>query len=148
MADLTRREFVIAAATTAAGLCLYRSSPAWANDKGPVNAGTLADYVRDGVSDRFAKSNGFLIVRHEGKLYAPSALCTHRRCTVKAAGDAIACPCHGSRFDLNGVVTQGPAKRTLPRLGIALVDGRVKVDPSKQFTDEQWTDPASFIKLD
>lgn len=44
-----------------------------------------------------------------------SAVCTHSGCTVRyAASNAdIQCPCHGSSFDLDGNVTNGPADRPL-----------------------------------
>ena len=54
--------------------------------------------------------------RDAGGLYAMSAVCTHQGCPVDASGSAIAglvCPCHGSRFDQNGAVTNGPAASPL-----------------------------------
>jgi len=44
-----------------------------------------------------------------------SAVCTHAGCTVHyAAGSRdVACPCHGSTFDLDGSVTNGPAQSPL-----------------------------------
>lgn len=42
---------------------------------------------------------------------ALSAVCTHQGCLVSyaAANNNLACPCHGSNYDLTGKVTQGPA---------------------------------------
>ncbi|KUI45304.1 (2Fe-2S)-binding protein [Mycobacterium sp. IS-1590] len=43
-----------------------------------------------------------------------SATCTHAGCTVRdVAGGTINCPCHGSRFNLDGTVANGPAARPL-----------------------------------
>lgn len=44
-----------------------------------------------------------------------SAVCTHRHCTVgfSEADNLIRCPCHGSRFDLQGKVVKGPAELPL-----------------------------------
>lgn len=44
-----------------------------------------------------------------------SAVCTHAGCTVHyAAGSRdVACPCHGSTFELDGRVTAGPAQSPL-----------------------------------
>ena len=51
----------------------------------------------------------------EGELHAVSATCTHMGCTV-AFNDAERswdCPCHGSRFTVDGSVLEGPANAPL-----------------------------------
>jgi Rieske Fe-S protein len=43
-----------------------------------------------------------------------SAKCTHAGCTVnKVADGTIDCPCHGSKFNLDGSVANGPAQKPL-----------------------------------
>lgn len=51
-----------------------------------------------------------------GALHARSARCTHLGCIVhfNDAERAWECPCHGSRFGVDGSVVQGPANRPLP----------------------------------
>ncbi|AXK36313.1 FAD-dependent oxidoreductase [Streptomyces armeniacus] len=51
----------------------------------------------------------------EGEVRALSARCTHLGCLVRFndAEGAWECPCHGSRFDVDGSVLQGPATRPL-----------------------------------
>jgi glycine/D-amino acid oxidase-like deaminating enzyme/nitrite reductase/ring-hydroxylating ferredoxin subunit len=52
---------------------------------------------------------------HAGQLHAVSAVCSHLGCIV-AFNDAETtwdCPCHGSRFNPDGTVIQGPATRPL-----------------------------------
>lgn len=46
---------------------------------------------------------------------AYSAECTHFGCEIELLGfeDGYECPCHGSRFDIEGAVTNGPAKQDL-----------------------------------
>jgi glycine/D-amino acid oxidase-like deaminating enzyme/nitrite reductase/ring-hydroxylating ferredoxin subunit len=52
-----------------------------------------------------------------GQLHAVSARCTHLGCFVtwNTAERSWDCPCHGSRFDPDGKVIQGPAVRDLER---------------------------------
>jgi glycine/D-amino acid oxidase-like deaminating enzyme/nitrite reductase/ring-hydroxylating ferredoxin subunit len=61
----------------------------------------------------------------DGVLHAVSATCTHLGCTVRWNGAERSwdCPCHGSRFDLDGSVLTGPAVEPL-----APVDVRPSVD--------------------
>ncbi|HUG43937.1 MAG TPA: Rieske 2Fe-2S domain-containing protein [Acidobacteriota bacterium] len=51
-------------------------------------------------------------------VYAVSTVCTHLGCIVKAAPGVLDCPCHGSRFDLQGTVLRGPAPSPLPWLEV------------------------------
>lgn len=46
---------------------------------------------------------------------ATSMICTHQGCTVSWANSSqqFQCPCHGSKFDKDGKVIQGPATKDL-----------------------------------
>jgi Rieske Fe-S protein len=52
-----------------------------------------------------------------GGLHAVSLRCTHLGCLLRfnAAETSWDCPCHGSRFDVDGAVLEGPAVRPLER---------------------------------
>ncbi|MFE2755698.1 FAD-dependent oxidoreductase [Actinosynnema sp. NPDC059335] len=52
-----------------------------------------------------------------GVAHGVSLRCTHLGCLVRfnAAERSWDCPCHGSRFDVDGSVLEGPATRPLPR---------------------------------
>lgn len=54
-----------------------------------------------------------------GELHTVSARCTHLGCqvTFNRAERSWDCPCHGSRFDVDGRVLQGPAVNDLDRKG-------------------------------
>jgi Rieske Fe-S protein len=53
----------------------------------------------------------------EGRLHAVSTRCTHLGCQVRfnSAEDTWDCPCHGSRFSVDGDILNGPATRPLER---------------------------------
>ncbi|GGU38820.1 FAD-dependent oxidoreductase [Streptomyces lavendofoliae] len=55
-----------------------------------------------------------------GSLHAVSARCTHLGCVVHFNDEECAweCPCHGSRFDVDGKVVQGPAVRPLEKMDV------------------------------
>lgn len=49
-----------------------------------------------------------------GDFKAFSAVCTHTGCLINEVADGtINCPCHGSKFSLDGEVVNGPAARPL-----------------------------------
>jgi glycine/D-amino acid oxidase-like deaminating enzyme/nitrite reductase/ring-hydroxylating ferredoxin subunit len=52
-----------------------------------------------------------------GALHAVSLRCTHLGCLLRfnSAETSWDCPCHGSRFDVDGTVLEGPAVKNLPR---------------------------------
>ena len=52
---------------------------------------------------------------HDGALHAVATTCTHLGCrvTFNTAERSWDCPCHGSRFDVDGRVLQGPAVEDL-----------------------------------
>ena len=67
------------------------------------------------------------LMKDDSGFYALSLVCTHLGCTVTVTEDALACPCHGSRFDRQGKVLKGPADRALARLTVKVREGIVEV---------------------
>lgn len=61
--------------------------------------------------------------------YGISAVCTHLGCIVnwQQAEQAFVCPCHGSRYDQLGRVTQGPARRALALVTAVVKDDQVRL---------------------
>lgn len=127
---VNRRTFLVLSAAFAAGCAstpggLNLSSD---NREKTINVGPAGQYLADGVYARF-RDSGFFIVRHGAQVFAISAICTHRKCKLDAETDkTFYCPCHGSTFDANGNVTEGPARRDLPVYKISTdADGNLLV---------------------
>jgi len=56
-----------------------------------------------------------------GKLFAVNPSCTHMKCNVawNKAEQSWDCPCHGSRFNINGEVLTGPATIDLENINVS-----------------------------
>jgi nitrite reductase/ring-hydroxylating ferredoxin subunit/uncharacterized membrane protein len=90
-----------------------------------VNQSAFDDHLADWtpVCDESALAGGELVGEHAGhvavllvrkddRVHALADRCTHRGCSLhegELAGDEIVCPCHGSRFRLDGSIAKGPA---------------------------------------
>jgi cytochrome b6-f complex iron-sulfur subunit len=57
-----------------------------------------------------------VILHDEEGIRAISLICTHLGCTIEEDSQGFACPCHGSRFDKNGLNVKGPATQPLKKL--------------------------------
>lgn len=70
--------------------------------------------------------------------YAISAVCPHLGCIVDWNAEAakFICPCHGSQFDSEGDVTNGPASRSLSLVTVIVKDDQVRlVDREPQLSE-------------
>lgn len=56
----------------------------------------------------------------DGGYTAVTLLCTHRACALLVRRDQLACPCHGSRYELTGELLQGPAQTPLAKHRVTL----------------------------
>ena len=88
-----------------------------------VGGAALTQAVTGGIT-RF-----FLLARvTEDTFSALNAVCTHEGCTVsRFAAPLFVCPCHGSRYALDGAVVQGPAPAALPRYRADFSNGLLTV---------------------
>jgi nitrite reductase/ring-hydroxylating ferredoxin subunit len=145
-AALPRRHF-LALASGGLACCALPSRSGAATDR-PVDVGRLEDYPRDGISEKFSQYD-FFVIRHQGRLFAATALCPHKGNLLLAdprRSDHIICSGHNATFGADGVPQGGIVRRALDRFAISVnAAGRVVVDPSRTFRQPQWTDPASFI---
>lgn len=72
------------------------------------------------------------VFRDAGGVYAVSTVCTHLGCIVRLENGGFDCPCHGSRFSLDGTVEKGPAPKALPWLSVTAVSAdTVIIDESE-----------------
>jgi len=77
----------------------------------------------------FDAAHRLFVARDNDDFHVISAICTHLGCTVQLRGAEFDCPCHGSRFTLDGQVIGGPAPRPLRWLDSELSpDGYLEVD--------------------
>lgn len=79
---------------------------------------------------RSARGTGVLLTRHNGAVHALIDRCSHRGCSLSEGeleGATITCPCHGSRFALDGSLLRGPATAPQPTLAVRVHAGKVEV---------------------
>ena len=73
------------------------------------------------------------IVREGNKVAAISTTCTHLGCIIAPSATGFQCPCHGSRFDVDGNVTGGPAPKALAWYTVSLTpSGELEVDKDNE----------------
>jgi cytochrome b6-f complex iron-sulfur subunit len=148
--NLTRRSFLktLVGLASAVGLGVIVSSirlPSGSNQttqssvttSQSANAqGSVANVnnLRVGTPFQFEYPAGYpnvLLKKADGTLTALSLLCTHVCCVCSydAASNVIYCPCHGSVFDADGNVIQGPASSALPKVELR-IDGAGNIIPT------------------
>ena len=101
-------------------------------------AGKPEDY-QPGTVTKDVNQKVYIVRAKEGYFYALSDVCTHLGCITNWKPDLgiIACPCHGSKFDIHGNVIGGPAPRPLPHYSIVLNEqGVLVVDKSLTVSEE------------
>ena len=90
---------------------------------------------------KFGTRPAMLIHHEDGRWISMTAVCTHLGCVTawRPELELIACPCHGSKFHIDGVKIEGPAPRPLPWLKTWLNDdGNLMVDRSEILTRKQF----------
>ncbi len=145
----TRRVFLKvmgagAGCLTVGGLPLACGGP----PSGPIEAGNVSDLAEGDVKQ--VPEASVLVGRDAGGVYAMTAICTHLGCdtsgpdgTVDADG-TIHCGCHGSAYNPDGSVLNGPAPNPLQHFKVTIADdGTITVDGSAEVgADERAAVPA------
>lgn len=85
-----------------------------------------------------------ILGRDPGGLYAMTAICTHQGCNMEDQGSinaqGIHCACHGSSFDTNGNVAQGPASAALTHFAVSVdAAGAITIHASNPVAESQRT---------
>lgn len=142
---MDRRDFLrdscVACMATLAGTLVGCSSYHYVNGK----------MVKDGLVIPIELLNAeknkgsYLVVRHE-RLRFPICLfklddnkyaaiwmqCAHQGAELQAAGNQLVCPAHGSEYDREGRVTQGPATRDLRTFPVSVLENELFIDLRKR----------------
>lgn len=92
---------------------------------GRFNLGPVIDLPSPGDPPRNVPDGKFWLVRTQDHLITLYKACTHLDCMFdwNPQDKIFVCPCHGSRFSLDGKVLTGPAPRDLDWLDIQIVTG-------------------------
>src|SRR5882724_11707103 len=126
---VSRRDFVAGTVVAAAALTCC-GVPVEAAEGGTTFAAGEASKLKEGFNVAFLTAKKVILIKKGDTVFAETAVCTHRACTLKLMGADLKCACHGSMFDHDGKPTKGPAKDPLSRYGIELKGDKLTVDTS------------------
>ena len=134
---LGRRQLLRVVGTSAGALFFAKAlagcqNPTGSPPTGPVSGGNIASLKMNSLH---VLSSDVVVGLDGNGIYAMSAVCTHAGCLLEDNAQTIAaglsCPCHGSVFDGNGNVTQGPARAPLQHYQVTVAaDGSITADGS------------------
>lgn len=131
---VNRRELLRLAGFSAGAFILGSSiSSCGSGSNGSVSSLNVADLKPGSLH---LLSSDVAVARDAQGAYAMTTVCTHQGCSLEDSAQTIAaglrCPCHGSTFDGNGKVTNGPARTDLQHYQVTIgADGTITVDTNK-----------------
>jgi len=144
-----RRRFCIIGCGCLLGTACGASRALARGDK-PIDIGPVASYTKDQVSEKYV-DYGFLVVRNKKRLFAVSSVCTHQGNPLFADPHNphnILCLTHTAVFTAEGKPVRGPINEGLVHLGISRNgEGHAIVDPTIEFSPDDWTSKRGFIAL-
>jgi glycine/D-amino acid oxidase-like deaminating enzyme/nitrite reductase/ring-hydroxylating ferredoxin subunit len=123
--EVLDRENHLAAVFTPTRLPGMAAAPSFAKENADVGTRYVIDRLQRGSAEDLGPGEGAVVGDGlgqravyrdtEGELHSLSARCTHLGCIVRFNdGDrSWDCPCHGSRFGIDGEVLEGPAVHSL-----------------------------------
>jgi len=131
------RRHLLSIAGASTGLLIVTAVPGCGNPTGTPPTGAVAAGNVSALSVGTMRTMSEVVVGRDAKgVYAMSAICTHAGCYLDDSSGTVAaglyCGCHGSSFDGNGAVTNGPARSPLQHYAVTIAaDGGITVDGSK-----------------
>jgi len=125
MSDLPRRSVLIGAAVAPLAAC---SKPADAPAASHPTAGQTLTAAADVPVGAATIVDGTLITQPSAGVFKGFvARCTHAGCALTVKNGGIECPCHGSKFTLDGTVDHGPAVDPLVERPVTVTNGEIVV---------------------
>lgn len=146
--QVTRRDFFSEVATGALGVAAvgativtikYLSPNVLFEPPTRFRVGAPDDFPINSVT-YFQDQKVFIVRTKDGGFFAETAVCTHLGCITQWNPEAgqIQCPCHGSKFNRDGKVENGPAPKPLPHFALRLMpDGTLLVDTQETVEGNQ-----------
>ena len=87
-----------------------------------VRVGKLSEVKVGSTATGNVNGKTVVIFRQDDKtVLAYDAACTHAGCPVAPAGEDFDCPCHGSRFTMDGAILDGPAVHELGTIEVSTI---------------------------
>jgi Rieske Fe-S protein len=140
---MTRREFIAKSCLACAGAGLSVSLVGCASHyvSGTMEPNGISILKTEFQQAKRQTSKTFLLIQHE-QLAFPiyvyrfsdseyTALwmeCTHQGAELQASGEFLHCPSHGSEFTNRGVVSSGPAEKSLRSFPVTVADNKIFID--------------------
>lgn len=125
MKNISRRDFLtlttnsLLALTGVLGLGGLIKYLSYQYDPTPPSEFDIGPAMNYPINSRTILAHIPAILIHDKKgLRAISLSCTHLGCTIEQRNFGFECPCHSSRYDLNGKILKGPATRDLAKLRV------------------------------
>ncbi|MHC4406973.1 MAG: QcrA and Rieske domain-containing protein [Planctomycetota bacterium] len=137
---VSRRDYLGVAGAGTAGAAILFSTVGMLRLPKPRVLPDVSDLLRLGNATQFPPGTvttlteeRVCVIATEKGVGVVSLVCTHLGCIVKRTETGFDCPCHGSKFDADGIVLEGPAPRALPWLAVSqAADGTLLVDRGKE----------------
>lgn len=144
--EITRRDFLGLASTWTASLAIFGGLIGIFRLPKARVLPEASSLFRVGMPNDFPPGTFKILPEQKVRIVATaqgvaalSLVCTHLGCVVKETGKGFECPCHGSKFDVNGKVTGGPAPRPLRWLAVSQApDGNLIVDSATEVKPGQF----------